>query len=82
MKALILAVAAAILLAILLFGFLHYLGLFLLLATILGLIGIVVIVFLVVIMAIATFFAMIYYLAAKKPKVEPGEFKLEDIKDE
>ncbi len=80
MKGLSLAILGALIVAILIMCFVYFLDVILGLAIFIG-IGIIIgLVLLGFFVFIVMFIALFYYLSVKKPKVEPGEYKLEEVK--
>ena len=81
MKGVVFALIAALLVAFIVFGIVYFLHIILGLAFILGLAIIVGLVLLTIVVFVITFVAFLYYFIAKKPKIEPGDYRLEDVKD-
>jgi len=74
------ALIAALFVAVLVIGFIYFLSIILGLALIIGLSIMIGMVLLAIVAFVVTFFAAFYYLVAKKPKTEPGTYKLEEVK--
>jgi hypothetical protein len=80
MKGLSLAILGALIVAILIMCFVYFLDVILGLTIFIG-IGIIIgLVLLGFFVFIVMFIALFYYLAVKKSMVEPGEYKLEEVK--
>lgn len=80
MKGLALALLGGLVAAILIMVFVYFLDVILGLAFFIG-IGIIIgMIIIGIVVFVVMFVAFFYYLAAKKPKVEPGEYKLEEAK--
>jgi len=82
-KGLFAALLAAIIVAAIILGIFHFLGVIVWFVGILavGLIIAAIILFVVIfVFFIIVFFALFYYLAEKKPTVKAGEYKLEEEK--
>ncbi len=76
-------IAAAILITLIVFGLFYFIGIIAWLAAVLvvgAIIAAVIIAFVVFVIAVVLFFAVFYYLAEKKPTIEPGEYRLEEGK--
>jgi len=80
MKGLTLALLGALFIAILLMGFVYFLDVILGLAIFIGLGIIIGMIIIGIVVFVIMFAALFYYLAVKKPKIEPGEYKLEEAK--
>jgi hypothetical protein len=70
----------ALIVAIVIMGFVYTLDVILVIAIFIGLGIIIGMVLIGIIVFLLIFVALFYYLIAKKPKVEPGEYKLEEAK--
>ena len=66
--------------AIVIMGFVYFLDIILGIAIFIGLGIIIGMILIGIIVFLLMFGALFYYLVAKKPKVEPGEYKLEEAK--
>ena len=80
MKGVSLAILGALIVAIIIMSFVYFIDVLFGLAIFIGVGFIIGLILLGFIVFIVMFLALFYYLVIKKPKVEPGEYKLEDIK--
>ena len=70
----------AIVIALIAFVFVYYFWVILGITILIGL-GIIIIMILIpIIFFVISFIALFYYMAAKKPKIEPGQYSLEQEK--
>ena len=80
MKGVILVLLGSLAATILIMGFVYFLDVILGLAFFIGLGIIIGLIIIGIMVFIVMFAALFYYLVAKKPKAEPGEYKLEEVK--
>jgi hypothetical protein len=74
------ALIGALVFAVLIMGFVYFLEVIIGLAIFIGIGLILGIIVIGIIVFIVMFIAFFYYFAVKKPRVEPGDYKLEEAK--
>ena len=74
------AIIVAFFIAVIVIIALNFLDIIARIAAILGIGFIIVVLLFFIVSFVVPFFALFYYLAAKKPKTEPGTYKLEEVK--